>query len=140
MGRRRWLLGFLVQGPVLGWALLGATRAYASQEGILAWSLFSIESPGIDGSGPVSILGKQATTGPAAVTIKAFGRTYILGKNHLQKLKGVRMNGMLLSYERGYKDLGGRTLYIQVLRGFTSEIPVRRTIEVNERGDIVVGD
>jgi hypothetical protein len=138
MRKRRRLLGLLVVGALFGWSPPERPRAHASQEGILVWSAFSIESLGIGSSGPVSISGKQDRTGPTAVTVKAFGRTYLLAKDHLQKLEGVMMNGMQLSYEGGYKELGGRTLYIQLLRGFTSGVPLRRTIEIRERGDIVV--
>ena len=105
-----------------GWSLLTAAPAHASKEGVLTWSSFSIDSPGIGSSGPVSISGKQDSTGATRITIKAFGRTYELGKAHLEKLKAMLINGMQLSYEEGYKELGGRTLYIQVSRGFTSVV------------------
>jgi hypothetical protein len=140
MRKRRRLLGFLVVGALFGSTLPESPRSHASQEGILVWSAFSIESLGIGSSGPVSISGKQDQTGPTAVTVKAFGRTYVFGKDELQKLKGVMMNGMQLSYESGYKELGGRTLYIQLFRGFTSGAQLRKTIEITERGDIVVGE
>jgi hypothetical protein len=129
----------LVLAALLAFSLLAVAPAHGSQEGALKWSSFSIDSEGIGSSGPVSISGKQDATGITAMTIKAFGRTYELGKEHLDKLKSIFMNGMQVSYEGGYKDLGGRTLYIQVSRGFfVSGIASRKFIIVNERGDIAV--
>jgi hypothetical protein len=86
----------------------------AIQLGLLIIVISSCDSEGIGSSGPVSISGKQEATGITAMTIKAFGRAYELGKEHLDQLKSMRVNGMQLSYEGGYKELGGRTLYIQL--------------------------
>jgi hypothetical protein len=119
--------------------LLAASQTYGSQEGMLGWSLFSIESEGIGSSGPVTISGKQNATGVTAMTIKAFGRVYELGKEQLDLLKPMRVNGMQLSYEGGFKDQGGRTLYIQLSSGFfVSGIKARKFVVMKERGDVVV--
>jgi hypothetical protein len=138
MGNQRQFLRSLVLAAFLGWSLIAPVQARVSQEGVLAWSGFSMESSGIGSSGPVSVSGKQDPTGVTALTIKAFGRTYVLDKDHLQKLKAMMMNGMQLSYEGGYKDLGGRTLYLQVSPGFTSGVVLRKVIVVKERGDVAV--
>jgi hypothetical protein len=120
-------------------SLLASTQAYASQEIILKWSSFSIESEGVAGSGPVVVAGKQDATGITAMTVKAFGHVYALGKEHLAMLRPLRPNGMQLSWEGGYKDLGGRTLYIQLSTGFfVSGIKARKFVVINERGDILI--
>jgi hypothetical protein len=119
--------------------LLAATQTYGSQEGMLRWSSFSIDSEGIGSSGPVTVSGKQDETGIAEMSVKAFGRVYKLGKEHLDLLRSMRVNGMQLSYEGGYKNLGGRTLYIQLSSGFfVSGIKARKFVVINERGDVLV--
>jgi hypothetical protein len=131
------LLCLLLVQPLM--CVILAANAEASQEGILKWSSFSIDSAGIGTSGPVSIAGKQDASGITAMTVKAFGRTYELKKDHLDKLEAMHMNGMQLSYEGGYKELGGRTLYIQLSRGFiASGVTHRKLIVVTERGDVTV--
>jgi hypothetical protein len=87
----------------------------------------------------VTISGKQEATGITAMTVKAFGRVYELGKEQLELLKSMRVNGMQLSYEGGYKDQGGRTLYIQLSAGFfVSGIKARKFVLIKERGDVLV--
>jgi hypothetical protein len=119
--------------------IVAAAKTYGSQEGMLRWSSFSIDSEGIGSSGPVTVSGKQDQTGITSMTIKAFSRTYELGKEQLDLLKSMRVNGMQLSFEGGYKNLGGRTLYIQLSSGFfVSGIKARRVVVINERGDVLV--
>lgn len=50
------------------------------------------------------------------------------------------LNGIQLSYEVGYKELGGRTLYIVFSQGFTSGAVVKRFVTVTESGSVKVGD
>jgi hypothetical protein len=124
--------GFLVASALL---LLAAGGSVASEEGALMWSSFTVRSGGIGTSGPVTVSGTQGGNGITAMEIDAFGRKVVLDDVHLQRLKGVTMNGMQLSYENGYEQLGGRTLYIQLSLGFTSGTPVRKVLVVHERGD-----
>jgi hypothetical protein len=120
-------------------SLLAATQTYGSQEGMLRWSSFSIDSEGIGSSGPVTVSGKQDENGITEMSVKAFSRVYKLGKEHLDLLRSMRVNGMQLSYEGGYKNLGGRTLYIQLSSGFfVSGIKARKFVVINERGDVLV--
>ena len=113
--------------------------ARASQEGQLAWSAFTIESPGIGSSGSVTVSGRQGATGLTAMTIKAFDRQIALAKPQLDALKPLRMNGMQLSFEAGYKERGGRTLYVKMLSGFVAPGDrVEKVLVINERGDVEV--
>src|SRR5262245_48047240 len=92
-------------------ALLVPIVAQGSQEGALALSSFTIQSVGIGGSGPVTISGTQDANMVTALNVKAFDKEFNLTTKQLQELKGLGANGIQLSYERGYKDIGGRTLY-----------------------------
>jgi hypothetical protein len=118
--------------------LLQTGQARASQEGMLKWSSFTIESEGIGSSGPISVSGKQDSSGIKALRVRAFGRTYELSPAHLEDLKAMITNGMQLSYEGGYKDLGGRTLYVQLSSGFLHHVVIRKLVRITERGDITV--
>ncbi len=123
---------------VMALSLLAATETYGSQEGMLQWSSFSIDSEGIGSSGPVTVSGKQERAGITAMTVRAFGHVYELAKGHLDRLKSMRVNGMQLSYDAGLKK-GGRTLYIQLSSGFfASGTKARKFVVINEGGDISV--
>jgi len=126
--------------PLFGVAalLLVPIVAQGSQEGALALSSFTIQSAGIGDSGPVTISGTQDSNMITALSVKAFGKEFNLTTKQLQELKGLRANGIQLSYEHGYKDLGGRTVYLQLSLGFTSERRSAKMVVVNERGDVTV--
>lgn len=112
----------------------------ASQEGALAWTAFSIQSAGTGRSGPVEVSGAYVDDGLARLTIKALGREFSLSKPQLETFRGMFVNRMQLTYEDGYKELGGRTLYIVLGRGFTSEAQDGRLITLKERGDVTIRD
>lgn len=122
---------------VLAVSLLCLARAVeASEEGMLIWSEFSISSAGIGESGAVRVSGTQAAEGLSSLKVNAFGREAAASSRQLSELKGFFANGALLSYEGGYKQLGGRTLYLILQKGFTSGVQITRIVEFNERGDL----
>jgi hypothetical protein len=119
-------------------ALLGASLALASQEGVLTFGSFRIESPGIGNSGAVIVTGRQGAKGVEGVHIEAFGKRFDLSRDQLQALQGAMLNGLQLSYEEGYKELGGRTLYLVFSQGFTSGVVLQRVVTVTEDGAVKV--
>jgi hypothetical protein len=86
-------------------ALFSPASARASQEGAMALSSFTFQSNGID-TGAVSVSGTQDVTGITALSIKAFGRDFSLTRAQVQELKGMIVNGVQLSGEGGYAELG----------------------------------
>jgi len=117
----------------------GINSLLASKEGILAFSRFHLESDGIGSSGKILIDGKQDENGKIVeLKIMAFGRNYVLPKGQLAGLAELPANGVRISYEAGYKELGGRTLYIQLQMGFTSFTKKEALITVTENGKIEV--
>ena len=135
MARR---LSYMAPFLVAALSFLAATDTYGSQEGMLRWSSFLIDSEGIGSSGPVTISGKQEKAGISAMTVKAFGRVYELRQEHLDLLKSMSVNGMQISYDGGLKK-GGRTIYIQLSSGFfVSGIKARKLVVVREGGDVSV--
>lgn len=115
--------------------LLITGSAIASQEGMLPFSEFKIESEGIGESGAVTVEGKKDPDGNyQKIVVKAFGMTIEISKELLGKIPSKYQNGIQLSYERGYEVLGGRTIYIMFLSGFTSGTKERFIIEVTEKG------
>jgi hypothetical protein len=120
--------------------LLSCFHAAASSEGILILGKFRVESEGIGESGRVVVSGTQGYDGPESVRVDAFGKSYSLRPAHIRRLRGLTANGISLSYERGYRELGGRTVYILFSKAFTSGTVSAKYVSVAERGDIDVED
>jgi hypothetical protein len=115
-------------------ALVIASVAVADVEGILSFGSFRIESPGIGDSGPITLSGSQGQEGIQSLTVQAFDKQITLSAAQLQGLRSVVFNGVQLSYSHGYKQLGGRTIYVTFSRGFTSGLIERRLVEFTESG------
>ena len=92
-------------------------------------------SPGVGESGPVAVTATRGPHGFSAVEVQAFGRVTKLTADQLAQLHGQFVNGMQLSYEGGYKELGGRTVYIELLsQDVISGAQESQRISVNEQG------
>jgi hypothetical protein len=119
--------------------ILLTSCVFASQEGVLPLDTFTIKSEGIGESGPVVISGtmnnKNLFTG---LTIKAFGKEFKISEENLKKIPEKPYNGIQLSYETGYKELGGKTVYIILQFGFTSGIKEKTLITVTEAGSVKI--
>jgi hypothetical protein len=131
-----------MKGLALAVLLLAfASSAHASKEGILALSRFRLESNGIGSSGKITVEGKQNDKAQIiALRISAFGRDYVVPPEKLRQLAELPSNGVRISYEAGYKELGGRTVYIQLQMGFTSDTTKKALVTIAEDGKIVVGE
>lgn len=117
-----------------------AISTLASQQGILPLSSFRLESLGIGESGRVVVTGAQNEKCEiVALTVVAFGKEFAVPAEKLAGLAGLRANGVRISYEGGYRGLGGRTVYIQLQMGFTSSTHRQALITVTEEGKIDVG-
>ena len=115
--------------------LLVAGSALASQEGVLPFSEFKIQSEGIGESGPVTVEGKKDSDGNyQKIVLTAFSKTTEISKELLAKIPSKYQNGIQLSYERGWQAKGGRTIYITFLSGFISGIKESFVIEITEKG------
>jgi hypothetical protein len=113
--------------------------AAASEEGLLALGAFRVESPGIGESGPVTVSGRQSQTAVESLEVKAFGKVFTLTKEQLKQLRGGGMlNNVQLTYETGYKELGGRTVYVRLGQGFTSGSIDARIVAVSEDGKVTI--
>jgi hypothetical protein len=118
-----------------------AGSAYASQEGTLPISSFRLESDGAGASGKITVEGKQnAKAQLIELKIKAFGKDYVVPAKKLGLLAELRANGIRISYESGYKELGGKTVYIQLQMGFTSHTLQTALITITENGEIEVSE
>ena len=102
-------------------------------------SSFHLESAGIGSSGKIVVAGEQNEKQQiVSLTIKAFGKDYIIPKEKLSGLAELPANGIRLSYEAGYPQLGGRTIYIQFQMGFTSKTTKMALVTLSEDGKIEV--
>ncbi|MES2073761.1 MAG: hypothetical protein V4488_25630 [Pseudomonadota bacterium] len=112
--------------------------AWASQEGVLSLNSFQFSSAGIGNSGPVIISGEQNAQRFLSLTVSAFRRRVSLNQEQLAKLKAGLFNGVQMSYDSGWKEVGGHTVYIVLSMGFTSGVKSSQIVSVNERGIVEV--
>ncbi len=110
----------------------------ASKEGIVTLDNLHIESSGIGESGPIRVSGRQTPDGMTSLEIEAFGKTLRVPPAQLKQLDGGQFNLIQLSYERGYEELGGRTIYIKLGKAFTSGVVRSVLVVVKEDGKIEV--
>jgi hypothetical protein len=118
--------------------IFGGSVAKASQEGLLPLTSFQIQSAGTGETGSVSVSGSVGDNGLAELDVTAFGKHFTLNREQLQKLRGLDVNGCQLSFEHGYKELGGRTLYVKLTKGFTSGISRAATVVIKENGALTL--
>jgi hypothetical protein len=115
-----------------------ANNLYASKEGILINSKIDIESIGIGESGPIIVSGTQGPGGINNIDVKAFNKIFKVNKDKLAKLKDFNYNGIQISYEHGYRDKQGKTIYIKLIKGFTDREAETHIITIMEQGTIEV--
>jgi len=118
--------------------LLAPASSLASQEGVLAIGELRVTSPGIGESGPITVTASRGAKGFSALEVQAFGHATKLTAAQLAKLDGQFVNGVQLSYEAGYKESGGRTVYVVLSKGFTSGVQEAQQISINEQGTVTV--
>lgn len=84
--------------------------------------------------------GSQTSDGISNLRIVSFGREYILTAPLILQLRNFSVNGIQLSYEEGYKEYGGRTLYVTFTQGFTFGSVRLKVLSVNEKGGMRIFD
>lgn len=111
--------------------------AFASQEHAARIAEFSITWEGDEGAGPITARGARRPDGSLQrFTVSAFGRTIEMPAPVMAELSNIHFNGVLLSDEAGYPELGGRTAYLQFVVGFTSGVTSRVVVAVDEKGNV----
>jgi hypothetical protein len=118
--------------------LVAAPLAHASQEGILELGAFQATSPGIGKSGPVVVSGERKGQNVSSLCVQAFERTSCLAPAQLAILSSRMINGIQISYEAGYSQTGGRTVYVLLSKGFTGSRLEANVVSVAENGEIRV--
>lgn len=109
---------------------------HTSKEGILIFDSFQVESKGIGSSGPVSVIAKKGKSRFFdSILIRAFGREFLVEEKILKKIPKTA-NGIQMTYEKGYEELGGKTLYLSFSKGFTSSQKQKKVLAVKEFGEI----
>lgn len=119
--------------------LASAPEVWSSEEGAVVWSSFSIHSAGLDDSGPIEVLGQAERGTVTKLTIKAFGRENVLKPEHLRQLDGLYLNAMQLTYEPGFTDVFGPSIYLTLSTSFASGATIEKRVMVTEGGTITVG-
>jgi len=115
--------------------VLFAQPAYASKEGGLLLSRVVLDSPGMDESGPVHVEMKRSDSGIETLHVSAFGKTETVPSELLQLIKEKKwLNGIQLSWEKGYREMGGKTVYVALTEGATWGAVVVAVIGFSEDG------
>jgi hypothetical protein len=97
---------FLVGAVLLPFIL--ARPANASKEGGLSLYSVILDSPGLDGSGPVHVEMQRSDEGIDRLMISAFGRTEMAPSELLQSIKRKAwINGVQLSWVKSFVSRGG---------------------------------
>lgn len=114
--------------------------ALASKEGVLAIQTFHITSEGIGQSGPIGVSGAVNSKGKVtSFKIDAFGKKIEVPIAQLEKADLSYKNSIQMSFEHGYKELGGRTIYIVFKTDLTSSLSKEKvTFVVKENGTIEI--
>jgi hypothetical protein len=118
--------------------LLLTSFALASKEGVLPISSFTIESKGIGESGPIKITGQKHQDEITLLIVEAFGKQYKISEDNLKKIPKTPYNGVQISFEEGYRQLGGKTIYIIFQMGFTSGVRKQIQISLTENNTVKV--
>ncbi len=90
--------------------------ARASEEEFVTWRSVRIESPPHPQTGTVVVDAALGDAGPTRFEIKAFGRAHTLTPADLAKLRGFPLDGLRITYEASYPQLGGTTVYVKLFR------------------------
>jgi hypothetical protein len=115
--------------------------ANADKEGVLSLYSVMLDSPGMDDSGPVHVEMKRSDEGIDKLVISAFGRNETAPPQLLQSIKEKKwLNGLQLSWSRGYRLTGGRTVYISLTEGGSWGAVVVAVIGFSEDGNFRVFD
>ena len=113
--------------------------AIASKEGVLPFSEFHIKSEGIGESGAIVVTGKKDKEDNfISLSVEAFGKIISIPPEILLEIPSKNQNGIQLSYEAGYRSLGGKTVYLQFQVGFTSGLQKVFIISASENGNVKI--
>ena len=109
-----------------------AQEAFTSKEGMLGLSSFQLESKGMDNSGSIVVKGRSDQTGKIeSLAVSAFGKDFAIAKEVIDLLPNA--NGIQLTYEHGWENVGGKTVYVTFLSGFTTSERSRKILVVQEK-------
>lgn len=124
------LLSFLLTQP-----------ANADKEGGLSLYSVMLDSPGMGDSGPVHVEMQRSDEGIEKLVISAFGKNEAAPPQLLQSIKEKKwLNGLQLSWSRGYRLMGGRTVYVSLTEGGSWGAVVVAVIGFSEDGNFRIFD
>jgi hypothetical protein len=97
-------------------ALCFGASALASEEDYLGWSEVRFVAKETPDTGRVALTAKVAELKLQSVTIEAFGKSLELSPKQIEKLAGLRADGLSIraTHEAGYEALGGHTVYFKL--------------------------
>ncbi|TQV77793.1 hypothetical protein [Denitrobaculum tricleocarpae] len=127
-------------GIVLVCLVFSAVVANASPEGLEPISTFRLETSAHWKHGPIVVSGDKNGNGRfQELTIEFRDKKLFVPSNVLAKIPKLS-NGIQISSEAGYREIGGYTIYTAFTQGFVStpQLRDRFVIAVSEKGGIKV--
>jgi hypothetical protein len=118
--------------------VLISVPSLASEESPVVLGSFEIKSQGNSKTGEVIVSGESDVAGVKYMTISAFGRDIRLNKKDLEKLKGMHLNAVQLSYDGGYESAESGILIVRLSTGYVIDTVDSRYIFVRKTGNIDV--
>lgn len=121
---------------ILGAVALGLLPevGFTSKEGVLVIQNFRLQSAGIGTSGPVVVEGQRDAKGKfQKISVKAFEKSLEVDPALLAQIND-QANGVQISYEHGYRSVGGRTVYLVFSKGYTSDVKSKLVLSIDESG------
>lgn len=137
--RRIAKMAFLMLSTLVALAAI-PRHALADMEGRMPLTTFTLDSAGLDNSGPVRVEAKQSDRGITQLSVSAFGKQQSLRPAQIAALGGRTFNSIGLNYSRGYSNTGGRSVYVLLCQGFSTGVKVVAVVTVTEQGGVRVTD
>ena len=120
--------------------LLSSQITFASVEGMIPLTEFRLYSEGLGDSGKLVIVGTTDKFKLVSLVVKAFGKEYKAPPQVIARVQDQHVNGVSMSYESGYKETGGRTIYVSLTSGFSGDVKSKIVVRITEEGLIEVVD
>jgi hypothetical protein len=99
----------------MGLMMLVAVRQLpGSEEEFLVWNEVRIVSPEREDTGKVVFAAKSDNGRFDTITIEAFGKTHVVGRDDLDKLSHFPLGSLRTMHEAGYERLGGHTIHFKM--------------------------
>lgn len=119
---------------IIYFLLLACISCKASEESPLIFKSFTIES------NEVRVAGIGGDGGLTDLRVRAFGRDFKFNGKDMEKLSGIKINGVQIYSDGGYSGAGGERVVVLLSTGYTTGIVDKKYLTIMESGDFEITD